>query len=58
MTTRDLRSYFSLKVKENNKEAQSMKVNSTPDLVKSSEHVTLADAESGRLGNGRCLHPM
>ena len=41
-----LRSYFSLKAKENNKEAQNLKVNSTPDLVKSSEHATLANAEA------------
>ena len=39
MATRDLRSYFSLKAKENNKQAQNLKVNSTPDLVKSSERV-------------------
>ena len=46
MTARGLHTYFSLKAKENNKEAQSLKINSTSDLVKSSEHVTLADAEA------------
>ena len=35
-----------MKAKENNKETQSFKVNSTPDLVKSSEHVILADTEA------------
>ena len=30
MTTKDLRSYLSLKAKENSKEAQSLKVNLTP----------------------------
>ena len=46
VSTRDLRSDFSLKTKEDNKEAQVLKVHSTPDLVKSSEHVTLAAVES------------
>ena len=46
MATRDLRSYFSLKAKENNNEAQSLKVNSTPDSVNSSEYVILANAEA------------
>ena len=46
MAIRDVRSYFSLEGKENNTDAQSLKVNSTPDLVKSSEHVILADAEA------------
>ena len=46
MAIRDVRSYFSLEGKENNTDAQSLKVNSTPDLVKSSEHVIIADAEA------------
>ena len=36
---------LSLKAKENN-EAHNLKVNLTPDLVRSSEYVTLADAKS------------
>ena len=44
MATRDLRSYFSEKAKENNKETRSVKVNLTPELVQTSEHVTSADA--------------
>ena len=35
VATANLGSYFSLKARENNKEPQSLKVNSTPDLVKS-----------------------
>ena len=35
MATRGLRSYFSLKSKEHNKEAQNLEVSSTSDLVKS-----------------------
>ena len=35
VATTNLGSYFSLKARENNKEPQSLKVNSTPDLVKS-----------------------
>ena len=46
MATRDFGLYFSLKAKENNKETQSLIVNSAPDFVKPSEHVTLADAEA------------
>ena len=42
--TRDLRSYFSAKAKENNKETRSVKVNLTPELVQTLEHVTSADA--------------
>ena len=37
-------SYFSLKATENNKKAQSLKINSTPDLLKSTEDVTFAEA--------------
>ena len=39
MAKKHLCSYFQLKAKENNEEAQSLKVNSTLGLVKSSDHV-------------------
>lgn len=46
MATRGLRSYFSLKSKEHNKEAQNLEVSSTSDLVKSWEHFILTDTEA------------
>lgn len=46
MATRDLRMYFSLKQNKTIKKLKTLKINLTSDLVKSSEDVTLADAEA------------